>query len=126
MIIRQLAVYIFVAILSVYAWKDWFKSLCVLILLTALINRYDFPTSFGGIQGLNLWNILFANVFLAWLVNRRRQGFLWDMPRQISVLLLLYLGVILVSFLRVVFDRSHIEDYPLSNLISEELINTVK
>ena len=65
--IRHLAVYIFVAILLVYAWKDWFKSLCGLILLTAVMGRQDFPESIGGIQGLNLWNILFANVFLAWL-----------------------------------------------------------
>jgi len=48
------------------------------------------------------------------------------MPRHISVLLLLYLGVILVGFLRAVFDRTYIEDYPLKNLVSEELINTVK
>ncbi len=67
MSIRTLTLYIVVAGLSIYAWKDWFKSLCGLILLTAVMGRPDFPESIGGIQGLNLWNILFANVFLAWL-----------------------------------------------------------
>jgi O-antigen ligase len=42
------------------------------------------------------------------------------------VLLLMYVGVIVVGFMRAVFDRSNIEYYPLKNLISEELINTIK
>ncbi len=126
MSIRVTALYIFVAFLSIYAWKDWFKSLCGLILLMAVLEHPDMPRGMFGIPGINPWNILFLGIFLAWLVNRRHEGLTWDMPRQISVLLLLYLGVILVGFLRAVFDRSHIEDYPLGNLISEELINTVK
>ncbi|MBL7144995.1 MAG: O-antigen ligase family protein [Phycisphaerae bacterium] len=32
----------------------------------------------------------------------------------------------MIGFLRAVFDRSYIQDYPLKGLISEELINTVK
>jgi hypothetical protein len=48
------------------------------------------------------------------------------MPRYVSVLLLMYLGVILVGFLRAVMDRSHIESYPFTHLISERLINTIK
>ncbi len=126
MIIRHSAVYIFVVILSVYAWRDWFKSLCGLILLAALMHRYDFPTSFGGIQGLNLWNILFANVFLAWLVTRRRQGLFWDMPRNINVFLVLWLVVILVGWVRMMFSGDRPEDLTLANLISERLINTIK
>lgn len=126
MIIRALTLYILVAGLSFYAWKDWFKSLCGLILLTALMNRYDFPTSFGGIQGLNLWNILFANVFLAWLANRRRQGLLWDMPTHINVFLVLWLGVILVGWVRMMFSGDRPEDLTLANLISERLINMIK
>ncbi len=125
-IIRQLALYIFVVILLVYAWKDWFKSLCGLILLTAIMYRYDFPTSFGGIQGLNIWNILFADIFLAWLVNRRRQGLLWDMPTNINVFLVLWLGVILVGWVRMMFDRSQLAHLTLGTLVSEQLINTIK
>lgn len=115
-----------VAGLSIYAWKDWFKSLCGLILIMAVIHHEDMPTNMFGIQGLNVWNIMFLMIFLAWASNRRREGLVWDMPRHISVLLLLYLGVIVVGFLRAVVDRSYIESYPLKNLISEELINTVK
>ena len=124
--IRQLTVYIFIAILLVYAWKDWFKSLCGLILLTAVMGRLDFPQSLGGIQGLNLWNILFADIFLAWLANRRRQGLVWDMPRNINVFLLLWLGVILVGWVRMMVDRSQLAHLTPGALISEQLINTIK
>ena len=126
MSIRLTALYIFVAILLAYAWKDWFKSLCGLILLMAVIQHEDMPKTMFGIQGFNPWNVLFLGIFLAWLASRRREGLTWDMPRHINVLLLMYLGVILVGFLRAVFDRSYIEDYPFKGLVSDELINTIK
>ncbi len=123
---RVYALYILVAFLAIYAWKDWFKSLCGLILLMAVLNHEDMPKNIMGIQGLNPWNVLFGMVVLAWLAARRQEGLRWDMPRYVSVLLLLYVGVILVGFLRAVFDRAHLEGYPLKSLVSEELINTVK
>jgi len=126
MSIRLTAFYIFVTVLSIYAWKDWFKSLCGLILLMAIIEHEDMPKTMFGIQGFNMWNIMFLVIFLAWLASRRREGLMWDMPRHIQVLLLMFLAVILFGFLRAVFDRSYIEDYPLKSLFSEELINTIK
>jgi len=68
--IRLTALYIFVAILLVYAWKDWFKSLCGLILLMAVIEHEDMPKSMFGTQGLNVWNVLFFGIFPAWLAVR--------------------------------------------------------
>ena len=123
---RAIVFYLLFAGLSIYSWKDWFKSLCGLIFLTALIGRLDFPDRFVGIQGLNLWNILFANIFLSWLVNRRRQGLLWDMPAHINVFLVLWLGVILVGWVRMIFDLSQLPDLTLTDIISEQLINTIK
>jgi O-antigen ligase len=120
------AVYIYVPMVLAYAFKDWFKALCGLILLMAVIQHSAMPKNMLGIQGLNLWNILFVGVCMAWLASRHRENAMWDMPRHIRVLLLLCLVVILVGFLRAVFDRTNIENYPLKNLISEELINTVK
>ncbi|MGB2819587.1 MAG: O-antigen ligase family protein [Phycisphaerae bacterium] len=84
------------------------------------------PKSMFGIQGLNMWNILLVGVFAGWLASRRREGLTWDMPRHINALLLLYLGVILVGFLRALLDRSHLENYTVLEMISEELINTIK
>jgi len=126
MSIRITALYLLIVGLSIYAWKDWFKSLCGLILLMAVIEHGDMPSKLFGIQGMNPWNFLFGMIFLAWALSRHREGLRWDMPRHISLLLVLYLGVILLGVLRAALDRSHLQGYPLSSLISEELINTIK
>jgi len=126
MSIRITVLYLLIAGLSIYAWKNWFRSLCGLIVLMAFISHGDMPSKLFGIQGLNPWNFLFGMVFLAWVLNRHREGLRWDMPRHVSVLLLLYLGVVLMGALRTALDPGHLKDYPLSSLISEELINTVK
>lgn len=126
MSIRITALYIFVAFLSTYAWKDWFKSLCGLILLMAIIEHGDMPKNLFNIQGLNVWNVLFLVIVLAWITNRRREGLTWDMPRHVTILLLMYLSVILVGTLRAYLDPGYITWYPFRRLISDELINTIK
>jgi O-antigen ligase len=126
MSIRVTALYLLITGLSIYAWRDWFKSLCGLILMMAFMEHGDMPSKLFGIQGLNPWNFLFGMIVLAWAACRRREGLHWDMPRHIGILLLLYLGVILFGVLRAILDRSHLEGYPLNSLISEELINTIK
>ena len=126
MSIRITILFLFVAAIGIYAWKDWFIGFCGMVLLMAFIHDEDMPTTFFGMQGLSTWNILFIAIFLAWLAYRRRQGLTWDMPRHINVLLLMYLVVILFGVLRAIFDRSHIESYPLKSLISDDFVNTVK
>ncbi len=126
MSIRVLAVYVFVAALSIYAWKNWFTSFCGLILMMAVIEHTDMPKTLLGIQGLSLWNILFVMTFLAQLASRRREGLAWDLPRLPTVLLVLYLGAIGVGVLRAAMDPRHLEDYSLLSLISVELIDTIK
>jgi O-antigen ligase len=123
---RVIILYVVVVGLCLYAWKDWFKSLCGLILMMAFIEHEDMPSKLLGLQGLNTWNVLFSTILLAWLVRGHHDRYPWDLPPYVRVLLLSYGGVILLGVLRASFDRSHIEDYPLSSLISEELINTCK
>ena len=123
---RIYVLWAFVAALSVYAWRDWFKSLCGLILLTAVIDHPDMPKTVMGIPGLNPWNILIVFVVFSWAVSRRREGLVWDMPRPVTVLLALYLGVVLAGFARMMADLSHLETVTIENLISEDLFNTTK
>ena len=120
------ALYLGIAAVSLYAWKDWFKGLCGLILLMAIMGHEEMPKTIAGIQGLNLWNVLFFNIFLVYLLSRRSQGLRWDMPGFISVLLVLYLMVVLVGVLWALFDRHNIPEIPVVEIVSEELINTVK
>lgn len=124
--IRVTALCTMVAGLSLYAWRDWFVSLCGLIVLMAVIEHEDMPTNVMGLQGLNMWNLLFLIIFLAWAVTRRREGLTWDMPRHIGTLLLIYLAVVLIGVARAILDSDNLRGYPMVSLISEELINTVK
>jgi O-antigen ligase len=117
-----------VAGLALYAWRDWFKSLCGLILLMAVIEHPDLPKSILGIQGLNAWNLLLVSILLGWVSQRHREGLVWDMPRHVTCLLALYLCVILVSFLRLMADTASLMDKDVTSgtLISEHLVNTIK
>ena len=126
MSIRITVLTVLLIALGLYAWRDWFVALCGLILMMALIEHPDMPKGIMDIQGLNPWNMLMADVGLAWFVSRRREGLHWDMPRYVNVLLLLYLGVVLVGFMRMMDDRKGLEQYTTAYLVSEYLINTVK
>jgi O-antigen ligase len=123
--IRLTLLAIYVLGFSVYAFKDWFKSLCALILLMAVIEHPDMPKSILGIPGLNPWNVLFAAVFVAWISARRREGLKWDLPGHITALLCAYLLVILVGWFRM-FMNPGLLLASKGSMISEHLINTIK
>ena len=116
----------YVGALSLYAWRDWFVSLCGAILLMAVVEHPDMPNSMGGIQGLNPWNVLMLVVLLAWFYRRRAEGLKFDLPPRLVVMLFLYFLVILASFSRLWLDRSGLEDYSSAYLVSEYLINCIK
>jgi len=125
-VIRYTLLNLAVLFLVVYAWKDWYKSLCGLILFTALAERPDIPRSIFGVAGLNYWNLMMGNLLLAWFFSRRRERLRWDMPRYINVLILLYLAVILVATYRMLVDRTGLEDITTGELIADDLVNTLK
>ncbi len=126
MSIRIITLCLIVAGLGIYAWKDWFFSLCGLILMMALMNHDDMPRSILGIPGLSIWNGLFIVVAIAWMVSRQREGLRWDLPHHVSLLLWLSLAVIVWGFLRAVLDRGNLGGYSIRNLVNEELINSIK
>lgn len=124
--IRTTLLLLLVAFFSAYAWKDWFVSLCMAILLMAVVQHPDFPGNIAGVQGLNPWNFLILNVMLAWYRYRASEGEAWDMPPLASRLWLGFLLVILVGVVRLL-----VSDYPevgftTGMVFSEYLINTVK
>ncbi|MBP7569180.1 MAG: O-antigen ligase family protein [Acidobacteria bacterium] len=113
--------------LALYAFKDWYRSLCGLILLMAVVEHPDMPKGMVGISGLNPWNILLAFVVLGWVFGRQREGLSWDFPRPFVVLLALYLGAIGVATLRLIAAPSGLlGDPPFSYIVGEFVINTFK
>lgn len=125
--IRLTLLWAAVLFLTVYAWKDWYRSLCGLIVLMAIIEHPDTPRTMLGVPGLNPWNLLLFVIILAWAAARRQEGLVWDLPGRAKLLLSLYLGLVLASFFRLALDPKGLGWYagPVQ-LTSDFLINSVK
>jgi O-antigen ligase len=133
--IRLTLLWMFFAVIAITAWKDWYRSLCGLIVLMAVIEHPDMPKSILGIQGLNPWNILLFIIVLAWLSQRRRERLSWDMPNEVNWLLVCYSAIIIVAVLRMIGDLGGLEEYmsridedipTMGSLVSEHVINAFK
>lgn len=101
---RVYVLYLVIAALAIYAWRDWYLSLCGVIVLSAVMGHPDMPRAMFGIPGLNPWNFVFAAVAVPWLVNRRAEGIRWDMPPWMQRLVIAYLAIVFIAYLRAVMD----------------------
>ena len=122
-----------VAGLALYAWRNWFVSACALVLLSVVMQREDFPQYLMGINGLNPWNLLFLVTVLAWWVQRRGTGVRLDLPRPVVALLVIALLLLFVTYLRAACDLGSIrldeegsERPGLLGFTGEFLINRIK
>lgn len=124
---RVYALYAVVTFFTFYAWRNWFRACCVLVLLLAIFEHPDSPKNIAGIQGLNPWNVLFISVMLAALFRRRAERRTWDLSSGVSFMLWAYAGVVFVSTLRLWFDRSSMPlNFTSGKIISDYFINTFK
>jgi O-antigen ligase len=65
----------------------------------------------------------------AWIAQRRRENLQFDLPRPVTILLLLYLVVVLVSFVRIIGDTYTLSAYyqaGMTYFFNEYVINTIK
>jgi len=133
--IRITLLTLLIAYLSVYAWKDWFRAACWLVLLMTIFQHPDMPKAIGGVPGLNHWNFLFVNTVLSWLSNRKKEKLIWEMPKFINTLLFIYGFFIILSVIRYLYDHSgllalfEVTGSPaprMMNDINEYLINCFK
>jgi O-antigen ligase len=134
-VIRITLLTLLIAYLSAYAWKDWFRGACWLVLLMAVFQHPDMPKSIAGIPGLNHWNFLFINTILSWLINRNKQKLVWEMPKHLNLLLFLYGLLIIISVIRYLFNHSGVDELVQTfggeattgvSAINEYLINCFK
>jgi O-antigen ligase len=106
--IRYAALVLVLTAIMAYAWKDWFRALCLLVVMVAVLERPDMPAAMLGIPGLNPFNVGLGGILLAWGVvpSGLRRG--WDGPRWFNVLLSLLACVVLVGFARLLADPSYL------------------
>jgi O-antigen ligase len=127
MSVRVALLFVVVVVLSIYAWRrDWFGALCGAIALWAFLERHDNPRMMFGIWGLNLWNVLFGNVVLAWLAQRRREGLEWDVPRALRIAFAAFCGVIVWAFLRAFITPTEFYPGGRPEILVEGLINSAR
>ena len=133
--LRLSLLWFFVAFFAVFAWRDWYKSLCALIFLMAFVEHPDFPKSMLGIQGLNPWNILLFVIILAWAGSRKIEGLRFDLPRNVIWLLVMYFAVIIIAYFRVNENIGIIIEFEVMRgrlaptkvgLFSEYIVNCLK
>ncbi|MBN1346197.1 MAG: O-antigen ligase family protein [Phycisphaerae bacterium] len=118
-----------VLFLAVYAWRDWFKSLCGLVLLTVFLEHGDMPRNILGIQGFNPWNVLLISILIPWVVQRRHEGRQWDLPRRMNWLFGVYLALVIVSYLRAAIDLGSLSPEwarTFGEFTSDEIFNPFK
>jgi O-antigen ligase len=134
--IRVTIFFIFLSFLCLYSFKDWYKSLCALIVLIAVIEHPDVPKTLLGIQGFSPWNILLSFVLLGWLFNKKKENLTWNIPGSFKFLLFIYISLCIVSYLRMSGDTYLLVEWEYlltghseitqKGLFAEHFINTIK
>ncbi len=110
---------------SVYAYRNWFVSLCAAIGLMAFMKHPDMPHSVAGIPGGNLWNILIVNVLIAWWKQRPYEDPV-PVPRSFKIAVGLYFAVIFVSFLRMFIDPTTFYNGDRQDIVLDYFVNSVR
>lgn len=126
MSIRVILCLLFVLGFSWYAYRNWFTSLCATVVLMAFVKHPDMPRGMLGIPGLNFFNLLMANVVIAWWIQRRQEGLVLDFPRPIKIALWLYIGVIIVAFVRMFINPTSYWVFSRSDLFVEYFLNSLR
>lgn len=124
---------------GLYAWRSWFFSLCAALVLMAFLENHETPKGLLGIHGLNPWNFIMANALLSWLVHRRSEGLVWDMPRLPIFLFFCLAFVVVWSFTRMAGDLQKMNiinqseffenrqtEYTFTWVFSEYVVNCIK
>lgn len=120
--IRYSLLFIAVLVIAIMAQKNWYRALCFMLPLLAVLERPDMPRQMLGIGGLNPFNILLGIILIAWFFQKRFDGSHWTAGKAATRLLIAYIVVISVSVLRAYFD---IDAIATSNLLAghEEIIS---
>lgn len=127
---RDLLLWGIVFFFSLYAFKNWFAPVPILILMMAIYGNSEMPGSIAGIQGLNPWNILVFVTFLAYLAQKKQESAFWDMDGKATLLFIIYFMAIIVSAFRLMADQKTLLFYGVeqgtASLFSEYIFNPIK
>jgi O-antigen ligase len=127
--IRLTALVIFLLFIWIYAFRDWFVSLCAMILMTVLLQNDDMPRTLLGIQGLNPWNVSLLIITIAWAIQRiSSKQPPWRAPPFAIAVVIAYLAVLFVAYVRLIADAGSLPagKGDFLGLTTEMFINPMK
>jgi hypothetical protein len=127
--IRYSLLAMFLFVLWAYAYRDWFTSLCGLILMTVITQNANFPSSMLSIPGLNPWNISVVIITLFWARERLAKPNPWHAPIYVQLILLAYIFVLVAAFAQLaarIGDIQPQEDITSKDALMDYLINPLK
>lgn len=123
-----------ITFICVYGFRDWFKALCLLIPLIAVLERPDMPRSIMGISGLNPYNIALAFIMLAFLLDKTKLGKV-RFPPMIVGLSLSFGAVFAFSFYRGITDLDGLHElmdfarrprFSMTSIAIDYMINPIR
>lgn len=127
MSLRVIACFATALFICYVAWKrNWFTGLCYSVVFMAFLEHPDMPRSILGIQGLNLWNLVYLNIFLAWRRDKIAKGRRVDVDATLKKAVLLYVAVIVVSCIRLLIDPTRFYQASLLTAVVDYFVNPIK
>jgi O-antigen ligase len=120
-VIRYSLLVIAMLVIAIMAQKNWYRALCFMLPMLAVLERPDMPRQMLGISGFNPFNILLGIILIAWFFQRRYDGSHWTAGKTATRLFIAYMVVIGVSVMRAYFD---VEAMAFSQLLAgrEEIV----
>lgn len=132
---RTLLIWLIVFYICMFAWKDWYKALCLVVIFAAINERPDIPKTLLGVPGLSPFNIMIASVGFAWLSAKAKEV-KFTYPSSIRFYYLWMFVLIIVPTIRlIVFPGEYLgalEDLErdpvigMLGLVIDDLINPIK
>lgn len=127
---RDLLVWGVVLFFSLYAMKNWFAPVPILILMMAKYGDPEMPGNIAGISGVSPWNVLALFTLLAYFFQKKRDNAYWDMDGKTTFLLVVYLAALIIAAIRLMLDQQTLLFYGLNlgsgELLIDYLINPIK
>jgi O-antigen ligase len=125
--LRVIVCFAAIIVLAILSWRrSWFIGACGAMVLMSLVEHPEMPRTMFGIPGFSPWNFLIINVVFAWLNQRRYEDLVWDMPRNISVLLFFFIGTIFFSLVRLLINPTQYCPFDTAGILNEGFVNSLK
>ncbi len=102
------------AVFVISVTNNWYKGLCLALVLLAVLERPDMPREVFGIPGLNPFNIMLLGVLVGFFINKGKEQLKWTVPSGTNRLWIIYGLICLVAFVRMAMAIDEVSQFHLA------------